>query len=101
MPPIRAAAIKRVSVNAVPGADLVAEGAADAAGQVDGADLKGQLVARAGNGADAVDGADDQAGLAAGAHVLVEQGQDFGELFLGHSCVILWQDAESLNRAAG
>ena len=39
--------------DAVPGADLVAERAADAAGEVDGADLEGGLVAGAGHDADA------------------------------------------------
>jgi hypothetical protein len=70
--------------DAIPRADLVAEGTANAAGEVDGADLKSGLVARAGDGADAVNGADDQAGFAAGAHVLVEKGEDFGEFLFGH-----------------
>jgi len=72
--------------DAVPGADLVAEGAADAAREVDGADLEGGLVTGAGDGADAIDGADAEAGFAAGAHVLVEEGQDFGEFLFRHSC---------------
>ena len=45
---------------------------------------KAELVARAGDRADAIDRADDHARLAAGAHVLVEQGQHFGELLLRH-----------------
>jgi hypothetical protein len=70
--------------DAIPGADLVAEGAANAAGEIDGADLEDDLVARAGDDVDAIDGADGHAGFAAGTHVLVEEGQNFGELFLGH-----------------
>ncbi len=70
--------------DAIPGADLVAEGAADAAGEVDGADLEGDLVSGAGDDADAIDGADDEAGFAAGAHVFVEKGQRLGEFLLGH-----------------
>ena len=64
--------------NAVPRADLVAQRAADAAGEVDGADLEDHLVARAGDDVDAIDGADGHAGFAAGAHVFVEEGEDFG-----------------------
>ena len=77
--------IRRQHRDAVPRAHLVAQGAADAAREVDGADLEGALVAGAGDGADAIDGADDQAGFAPGAHVFIEQGQDFGELLLCHS----------------
>ena len=79
--------------DAIPGADLVAEGAADTAGEVDGAGLEGGGVARAGDGADAVDGADDEAGLAAGTHVFIEQGKSFGKFFLGHGCWIVGLDA--------
>ena len=70
--------------NAVPRANLMAQGAPDAARQVDRADLKRNLMPRAGNDADAIDRADDHARLAAGAHVLIEQGQHFGQLLLGH-----------------
>src|SRR5882762_9191291 len=70
--------------DAIPRADLVAEGAADAAGEVDGADLKNHLVARAGNEMNAIDGADGHAGFAAGAHVFVEEGEDLRKLLLSH-----------------
>ena len=60
--------------DAVPRADLVAQRAADAARQVDRADLEALLVARARDEVDAVDRADGHARLAAGAHVFVEQG---------------------------
>jgi hypothetical protein len=70
--------------DAIPRADLVAERAADAAGEVDRADLKRQLVAWAGNEADTVHRADGHARLAAGAHVFIEEGEDLGELLFGH-----------------
>ena len=70
--------------DAIPRANLVAERAADAAGQIDGADLKDHFVPRPGNDMDAIDRADGHAGFAAGAHVFVEEGEDFGEFFLGH-----------------
>ena len=79
--------IRRDHRDAIPWADLMAQRAADAAGEVDGADLERLLVAMAGDGADAIDGADDQARLAAGAHVLVEEGQDLGEFLLCHPSV--------------
>jgi len=41
-------------------------------------------VARAGDDVDAIDGADGHAGFAAGAHVFVEEGEDFGQLLFGH-----------------
>ena len=64
--------------DAIPRADLVAERAADAAGEVDGADLEDRLVAMTGDDADAVDRADRHARLAAGAHVFVKQRESFG-----------------------
>ena len=67
--------------DAVPGADLMAEGAADAAGEVDRADLEGGLVARAGDGAYAIDGTDGEARLAAGAVVGVDDGDFLREFF--------------------
>ena len=76
--------IRRDHGDAIPGADLVAEGAADTTGKIDGADLKGQLVPRAWDDADAVDRADRHAGFAAGAHVFIKQRQNLGELLLGH-----------------
>ena len=76
--------IRRDHRDAVPRADLVAQGAADAAREIDRADLKRQLVARAGDDLDAIDGADAHAGLAAGAHILVEQCQGLGEFLLRH-----------------
>ena len=79
--------------DAVPRADLVAQGAADAAGEVDGAGLEGGFVPRAGDDADAVDGADDQAGFAAGTHVFIEKGKSFRKFFLGHGYWIVGLDA--------
>ena len=79
--------------DAIPGADLMAEGAADAAGEVDGAGLEGSGVARAGDCTDAVDGADDQAGFAAGTHVFIEKGKSFRKFFLGHGYWIVGLDA--------
>ena len=76
--------IRRQHGDAVPRADLVAERATDAAGEVDRADLEDALVAGPGDGADAIDRADHEARLAAGAHVLVEERQDLGELLLRH-----------------
>ena len=70
--------------DAIPRANLVAERAADASWQVDRADLKGSFVPRAGDYRDAIDGTDHHARLAAGAHVLIEQGENFGQLLLGH-----------------
>jgi len=70
--------------DAVPGADLMAERAADTAGKVDGANLERELVPRAGDDANAIDGADRHAGFAAGAHVLVKQRQRFRELLFRH-----------------
>jgi len=70
--------------DAVPGTDLMAESAADAAGEVDGADLEDDFVARAGDDVDAIDRADGHAGFAAGTHVFIEEGEDFGEFFLRH-----------------
>ena len=70
--------------DAVPRTNLVAQRATDAAGKVDGADLKGGLVAMPGNDVDAVHRAHDQARFAAGAPGLVEQSQCLGELRLGH-----------------
>ena len=63
--------------DAIPRADLVAERAADAAGEVDRADLERLLVTRAGDRADAIDRADRHARLAAGAHVFVKQRERF------------------------
>ena len=71
----------------------MAEGAADAAGEVDGAGLEGGGVARAGDDADAIDGADDHAGFAAGTHVFIEEGKGFGKFFLGHGYCIVGLDA--------
>ena len=71
--------------DAVPGADLVAEGAADTAGEVDGADLEAGLVARAGDGGDAIDGADGQAGFTAGAVIGVDDRQFLRNFFAGTS----------------
>jgi len=70
--------------DAIPGADLVTKRAANAAGEVDRADLERELMPRAGDDADAIDGADGHAGFAAGTHVLVEEGENFGELLLCH-----------------
>ena len=70
--------------DAVPGANLVAEGAADTAGEVDRADLVDLLHARPRDRADAIDGAHHEARLAACAHVLIEQRENLGELLLGH-----------------
>src|SRR3954467_1420663 len=67
--------IRRQHGDAVPRANLVAQRAADAAREVDGADLEDALVAVAGDRADAIDRANDEARLAARAHVLIEQGQ--------------------------
>ena len=75
--------------DAVPRADLVAECAADTAGEIDGADLKDHLVTWAGNEMDAIDRADGHAGFAAGAHVFVEESEDFGQLLLGHDILII------------
>src|SRR5438552_2503708 len=72
--------IRRQHGDAVPRTNLMAQRAADATGEVDGADLERLLVPRAGDCADAIDRADDQARLAARAHVFIEQGQNFGEL---------------------
>ena len=77
--------IRRQHRDAIPRAHLVAQRAPDAAGEIDRANLKRQLMPWARNDADAVDGADGHARFAAGAHVFVEQRQSFGELFLGHS----------------
>ena len=74
--------VRRDHRDAIPRADLVTQRAANAAGEVDRADLKGGLMARAGNSADAIDRAYRQTGFAAGAHVLVEQRQSFRKLFL-------------------
>ncbi len=71
----------------------MAEGAADAAGEVDGAGLEGGGMARAGDRTDAVDGADDEAGFAAGTHVFVEEGKSFGKFFLGHGYWIVGLEA--------
>ena len=70
--------------NAIPWADLMAQRAADTAGQVDGAGLVYAFKALTGQCADAVDGADAQAGFAAGTHVLIEQGQYFWEFLFCH-----------------
>src|SRR5437868_2241390 len=70
--------------DAIPWADLMAQRAADAAGEVDRADLERQLMAWAGDDADAVHRANRHARLAAGAHVFVEKGKGFGELLLSH-----------------
>ena len=77
--------IGRKHRDAVPRADLMAERAADATREVDRADLKRLLVTRTGDGADAIDRTDAETGFAAGAHVFVEQRQNFWELFLGHA----------------
>ncbi len=73
----------------VPWADLMAEGAADAAGEIDGADLEDVFVARAGDQRDTIDGADGHAGFAAGAHVFVEEGKDLRQLLLSHDILII------------
>ena len=75
--------------DAIPRADLMAEGAADAAGEIDGADLEDHFVARAGDDVDAIDGADGHAGFAAGTHVFVEEGEDFWQLLLRHDILII------------
>src|SRR5438874_10837 len=82
--------IRRDHRDAVPRADLVAQGAADAAREIDRADLERQLVPRAGDDLDAVDGADAHERLAAGAHVLVEQRQGLRKFLLRHRYLILW-----------
>ena len=84
--------------DAVPGADLVAKRAADAPGEIDGAGLEGGFMARAGNRADAVDGADDEAGFAAGTHVFVEQRKRFGEFLFRHDTSILGWKTPSRKR---
>lgn len=68
----------------VPGADLGAELAADAALEVDGADAHGVAgVVGVVDLVDAIDRADGDAGVTAGAEVLVEDGELFWQ-FLGH-----------------
>lgn len=62
----------------------MAEGASDAAGQVDRTGLERCGVPRAGNRADTVHRADHQAGFATGTHVFVKKGKSFGKFFLGH-----------------
>ncbi len=86
--------IRRKHRDAVPRADLVTERTADAAGEVDRADLKRLLVPRAGDRADAVDGADRETGLAAGTHVFVEQRENFRKLLLCHVVFLLILSAQ-------
>ena len=81
--------VRRDHRDAVPRADLVAECAADAAREVDRADLEALLVARAGDEVDAIDRADRHARFAARAHVLIEQGQNLRKLLLRHLGSIL------------
>ena len=88
--------------DAIPRADLMAERAADAAGQVDGADLKSRFMAWAGDRADAIDRTDGHTRFAAGAHVLVEKGQNFGEFLLRHRHLIVgYRPSEFQPQAAG
>lgn len=63
----------------IPGADLGAEGAADAAWEVDLTGLHDGLELRSGDGVDAIDGADGNAGLAAGAKVFIKNCESFRE----------------------
>src|SRR5438034_655983 len=62
----------------------MAQRAADASRQVDGADLEDVFMAVAGDHADAIDRADRHTGLTAGTHVFVKQRENFGDLLLGH-----------------
>src|SRR5205085_11016138 len=68
--------------DAVPGADLRAQLAPDAAVHVDRADAHGVAgMLRVVDFVDAIDGTDGDAGFTAGADVLVQNGQLFGSLF--------------------
>src|SRR2546423_24209 len=72
--------VRRQHRDAIPRADLMAQRTPNAARKIDRANLKCALVAWPRDRADAIDGADTQTRLAARAHVLVEQGQNFRKL---------------------
>lgn len=80
--------IRRQHRNAVPRAHLMAKGAADAAGEINRADLHYAFMAVARDDADAIHRTDVHAGFAAGAHVFIQQGKNFGQLLLGHSFLL-------------
>lgn len=92
--------VGREHCDAVPRADLVTKRAPDTSGEIDRAHLMNLLHPRPRNRANAIDRAYHETRLAAGTHVLIEEGENFGELLLSHCSGSLYGRKQSLPNAA-